>query len=86
MTLTELQCGDIHLCSFHDVSGFGKTDKGRIVHWDFSDRFGPLFLDGPSGEPLKRQPGPRSKSFKVFEEWHKELRQEQLAMLTERKP
>lgn len=69
--------GHIHVDSFHDASGSGVVD-GKTYHWDFSERFGPLFTDA-GGKELKVQPGPRTKAFRAFQRWHDELKQEQLA-------
>jgi hypothetical protein len=65
--------------SFVEATGTAKVGA-RTFYWDFSDMFGPLFTTA-EGEPLKNQPGPRSRAWKTFEEWHKELKEERnLAM------
>lgn len=48
------------------VSGIDK--HGRMVNFEFSPMFGPLFTNA-EGEPLKRQPGIRSAAWAVFNEW-----------------
>lgn len=42
-------------CSFSDQRDYEMKWKGRVVRFDFSDRFGPVFLN-KNGEPLGKQP------------------------------
>lgn len=65
--------------SFTEATGSAKVGA-RTFYWDFSAMFGPLFTTA-EGEPLKNQPGTRSRAWKAFEDWHKELNEERnLAM------
>jgi hypothetical protein len=63
----ELERMNIHICDFTTVADI-KRGKHRF---DFSDRFGPLFLNA-KGEPLKRQPQPGSAAWAAFEEWFRD--------------
>ncbi len=47
----------------------------RVVHWDFSYRFGPLFVS-ENGIPWKNQPKVTSREWKAFEQWLAELKEE----------
>lgn len=66
------------LDSFTDCEG-SCVIAGKTWRWEFSALFGPLFVTA-QGEPLKNQPGPRHPVWKRFEEWHNELRAEQVVM------
>lgn len=59
----------LHVCSFHDASGSAIV-AGRVVRWDFSVMFGPLFVSA-SGVPLKNQPSVTSREWAAFEAWLK---------------
>jgi hypothetical protein len=58
-------------CSSHSCSGSGEY-RGKTYHWDFSDRFGPLFTTKDGGD-IDPQPGIRSHAWAAFEVWLKEL-------------
>ena len=47
----------------------GRDKRGRWVRFEFSEMYGPLFLDA-DGEPLPVQPGIRSAAWGLFEEWN----------------
>lgn len=68
-------------CSFINEANvlvkFGK----RTYCFDFSERFGPLFLD-IHGEPLRNQPQPRTKAWQAFKIWHGGYKQRNRAMTT----
>lgn len=66
------------LTSFTDAQGEAIVN-GKTIRWEFSDMFGPTFVDS-EGEPLEKQPGVRSAAWKAFEVWHKELREEKALM------
>jgi hypothetical protein len=61
-------------CSFSEATIVGLDRLGRTVRFEFSEQFGPLFLRA-NGEPLQKQPHPRSAAWAVFEEWHQAKRQ-----------
>jgi len=54
-------------CSFTDCQGSGEVN-GRTYHWDFSERFGPLFTTA-KGRELKTQPGVKTYAWIAFERW-----------------
>lgn len=70
--------GELHVCSFHDCSGSAMVGH-RVVHWDFSYQFGPLFVSG-EGVPWKNQPKSNSREWRAFETWFTELQAERAAM------
>jgi hypothetical protein len=59
----------VHICSFVSVAD---VKRGRY-RFDFSDRFGPLFVRA-NGEPLKNQPQPGSAAWSAFESWYEEFK------------
>ena len=62
------------MCSFHDADGEGVDEHGRVWRWEFSLRFGPLFI-GKRGNPLAVQPGVHSAAWRVFERWYTQWRE-----------
>ena len=57
--------------SFPDeVNQRAKDPEGRAWRFDFDKHTGPVFLR-LDGEPLKRQPGPRSPAWVAFDRWFK---------------
>lgn len=57
-------------CSFTDETVKIELAGKRPVYFDFSERFGPLFLDS-RGRELRNQPGPRTWAWECFEMWHR---------------
>lgn len=51
----------------------------RMVHWDFSWMFGPLFVS-EKGVPWENQPKTTSREWKAFEHWFAELKAERSAV------
>jgi len=68
----------LFVCSFHDCSGSAMVGY-RIVHWDFSYQFGPLFVS-KEGVPWENQPKVTSREWKAFEQWFAELKAEANAL------
>jgi hypothetical protein len=65
----------IHICNFFRDYGEGLDRYGRRWRWDFSEMFGPLFVDA-KGEPLKVQPmSERHAAWEPFNKWYKEFSQ-----------
>ena len=61
----------IHVCSHVDAVGELRVvseDKVRIYRFEFSEMFGPTFID-IKGEPWKRPPSPNGKIWAAFEAW-----------------
>jgi len=51
--------------------GDGPDQNGKIWRWEFTPRFGPMFV-GKRGEPLGRQPVQENhRAWEPFEKWHK---------------
>jgi hypothetical protein len=63
----------VHLCNFTTVEDVQVSWNGRKIRFDFSERFGPLFLRLGDGEPKEIQPmNPQCQSWQAFEKWHKQ--------------
>ena len=59
----------IHVCDFTTVANAQEEHNGKTYYFDFSEMYGPLFLN-KKGEVLDKQPGPRSNAFKAFNQWY----------------
>ena len=61
-------------CSHALFLGEGTDKNGKLWRWEFSPRFGPLFLR-KDGEPLSRQPiRADHRAWVPFDSWMKERR------------
>lgn len=59
----------LHICCFTTHQGEGVDRNGKRWRWDFSEMFGPTFLDH-RGEPLTRQPmSERHPAWAPFNAW-----------------
>jgi len=65
----------MHICDFTTVADVRIVWNGRVVRFDFSRMFGPLFLRLTDGEPKKIQPiNPKCHSWQAFEAWHQQYK------------
>jgi len=58
----------MRICSFSDPQDYRITVAGKVFRFDFSQRFGPLFVDA-NGRELSRQPGPKREVWKAVTYW-----------------